>query len=435
MADGAYADLVLDTLLNRSRLEGRDRRLVTELVYGTLRLQGRLDFALEQFCDQPLARLQPEVLRLLRLGAYQLLELDRIPAHAAVSSTVELTRELGFPRATGLVNGVLRALARGGAEIPWPPPDKIRAYLQHVCSLPVWLARELMRQLPNAQARALGESLATAAPLCLRVNRLKIGPDAYLAALGEAGHRARPGLFAPEAVIVEQRSEEPLPGDEQGWYQVQDQASMLVPHLLQAEPGQRILDACAAPGGKTTQLAALTDDRAGIIALDKHPRRVELIREGAQRLGCTSIEALCWDLETAPDFLAAGSFDRILVDAPCSGLGVLRRNPEGRWKMTGAALRQLAVLQQRILDNVAPLLKPGGRLLYSVCTFSEIETEAVAAGFLDRQPDYRAEDLRPLMPPNWQELFDAAGRLRSFPHCHDGMDAFFAACFRRSDQG
>ena len=163
--DGAFADVVLDSVLNRSRLDLRDRRLVTELVYGILRLRGRVDFALAQFCNQPLQRLQPEVLRLLRLGAYQLLELDRVPAHAAVNSTVELARELQLEGAVGFVNGVLRSFDRGQADIPWPAPEKIKPYLQHVCSQPVWLTKEIMRQLPNVEARALGESLGDVSPV------------------------------------------------------------------------------------------------------------------------------------------------------------------------------------------------------------------------------------------------------------------------------
>ncbi|MCW8860784.1 MAG: 16S rRNA (cytosine(967)-C(5))-methyltransferase RsmB, partial [Deltaproteobacteria bacterium] len=308
---GSYSDLVLDTVLRRSQLDSRDRGLVTELVYGVLRLQGRLDFALEQFCSQPLKRLQPEVLRLLRLGAYQILELDRVPAHAAVNSSVELARELELELATGFLNGVLRSLERGRNTIPWPEPEKIKSYLQHVCSLPVWLCKEIMRMLPNVEARALAESLTEIPPATLRVNSLKIDRESFLEALVQAGHQAHPCRFAPEGVIVDQRSENLLPGDKEGWYQVQDEASMIIPHLLDAQPGQNILDACAAPGGKTTQIAALAENNASITALDKYPQRVALIQEGAARLGCTCISAQQWDLTEPADFLEQGSFDRV----------------------------------------------------------------------------------------------------------------------------
>ncbi|SHJ23314.1 16S rRNA (cytosine967-C5)-methyltransferase [Malonomonas rubra DSM 5091] len=430
--EGAFADLVLDTVLTRSRLDGRDRGLVTELVYGVLRLRGRIDFALEQFCKQPLKRLQPEVLRLLRLGAYQLLELDRVPAHAAVGTSVELARELGHPQATGFINGVLRSLERGKEQIDWPQPENIRRYLQHVCSMPVWLTKELMRLLPNAEARALGEALALPAPHSLRVNTLKTDRAALLEQLAEAGHQARACRFAPEGIIIEKRGEGPLPGNVEGHYQVQDEASMLMAHLLDAQPGQRILDCCAAPGGKTTHIAALTENRAEIVALEKYPQRVELIEQGAKRLGCEMITAKEWDLTEPPQFLEEHSFDRILLDAPCSGLGVLRRNPESRWSKSAVNIRELAELQRELLFNAAPLVKPGGRLLYSLCSFSQLETDGVVAEFLEAHPQFELEDLRETCPSDWAELFTEKGTLRSYPHRHDDMDAFFAARFVRS---
>ncbi|MDX2478893.1 MAG: 16S rRNA (cytosine(967)-C(5))-methyltransferase RsmB [Desulfuromusa sp.] len=431
VADGAFADVLLDTVLERSKLDLRDRRLVTELVYGILRLRGRIDFALTQFCHQPLLRLQPEVLLLLRLGAYQLLELDRVPAHAAVNSTVELARELQLEGAVGFINGVLRSLDRGRADIPWPSAEKIKLYLQHVCSQPVWLTKELMRQLPNVEAQALGESLAGPPPLTLRVNSLKIIREDFLIALAAADHQAHPCSFVPEGVTIDQRSEKPIPGDAEGWYQVQDEASMLMAHLLDAHPEQRILDCCAAPGGKTTHLAALTDCRAAILALDKYPRRVELIEQGAQRLGCSSIVPRQWDLTEFPDFLEPQSFDRILLDAPCSGLGVLRRNPEGRWNKSPVNIRELAVLQRQILECVAPLVKTGGKVLYSVCTFSHAETDAIIDNFLADHPEFELENLADRVSPDWADLFTDKGTLRSYPHRHGGMDAFFAARLQR----
>ncbi len=427
---GGYADRLLDAYLERNPgMDPRERGLLTELVYGVLRLRGRLDFALGCFSRQPLARLEADALRLLRLGAYQLLELDRIPAHAAVHATVDLAHRLGKERLTGLVNGTLRALERGRAVIPWPKPEDLRAYLQHVCSLPSWLARELLRQFPNSETLALAEALAGPAPQTLRVNTLKTDRETLLAALTEAGHSARPCRFAAEGVIIEKRSPQPLPGDREGWYQVQDEASMLIAHFLEASPGDRVLDTCAAPGGKTTHLAALTGNQARILAIDKHPQRVGLIIKGAERLGCSGIETRCWDLTEIPDFLEPESFDCILVDAPCSGLGVLRRNPESRWNRRPVDIRELAALQQQILDQVAPLLRSGGHLLYSVCTFTATETDDVVRNFLARQPAFTAEDLRTLLPAGWQELTTGNGYVRTLPHRHDGMDAFFAARF------
>lgn len=431
VAEGAFSDMALDAALKRSSLDARDRRFTTELVYGVLRLCGRVDYALEQFCDRPLKRIQEEVLWLLRLGAYQLLELERVPAHAAVDSAVNLARELGHDKATGFINGVLRSLGRGADQIDWPEPAKIKPYMQHVCSLPVWLTKEIMRLLPNEEARRVAEALASPPPLTLRVNTLKTDRDDFLAMLEETGFQAGPGTYANEAISIAKRGEGPLPGDEEGLYQVQDEASMLMAHLLDVEAGQTILDACAAPGGKTTHIAALTGDQAAITAFDKYPQRVELIERGAARLGCRSISARQWDLDVAPDFLEEQSFDRVLLDAPCSGLGVLRRNPEGRWNKDRGNIKALAALQRAILDNVAGLVKPGGKLLYSVCTFTHLETDAVVTDFLAEHPEFELDNMKEQLPQEWAELFNDQGIMRTYPHRHGGMDLFFAARFRR----
>ncbi len=427
---GGYADRLLDHYLQRHpTMDLRERGLLTELVYGSLRLRGRLDFALALFSRQKLQRLEPGALRLLQLGAYQLLELDRIPSHAAVHATVELAHQLGLGRVAGLINGTLRTLERERATIAWPTPDNLRAYLLHVCSLPNWLAKELLRQFPNTESQALAEALTEAAPLTLRTNTLKTDRETLLAALAEAGHSARACRYVAEGIIVEKRAAQPLPGDQDGWYQVQDQASMLIAHLLAAQPGDKVLDACAAPGGKTTHIAALAGNQAQILALDKHPRRVELIHQGAARIGCQGIEAQCWDLTEKPDFLEPESFDRILVDAPCSGLGVLRRNPESRWSRQPSDIKALAELQQTILGQVAPLLRSGGHLLYSVCTFTTAETDAVVEAFLTTHPDFVQEDFRTLLPAEWLPLTTDTGSVRTLPHHHDGMDAFFVTKF------
>lgn len=429
---GAYADLALDTLLNRNRgTDPRDRALLTELVYGILRLRGRLDFALSQVSRQPFTHLEPAVRHLLRIGAYQLLELDRVPSRAAIHETVELARRLDLERVTGLLNGTLRTLDRQRDEIPWPPPQKVRAYLEHWCSLPKWLALELMSQLPNSEARELGVALCQPAPMTLRVNLLKTDRESFCRALDAAGFIYRPCRYAAQGLVIEKRGTAPLPGDSEGWYQVQDEASMLIATLLDPQPGDRILDACAAPGGKSTHIAALSDNRASILALDKHQQRVGLLRQGAQRNGCTTIVARQQDLEDFPEDLEIESFERILLDAPCSGLGVLRRNPESRWTRTAGDLKNLAALQLKILTNLAPLVRPGGLLLYSVCTFSRAETWGVIDPFLEAHPEYQLDPLPTGLPDLFAPLTGARGQLQTFPHRHDEMDAFFAVRLRR----
>lgn len=430
---GAFSDLALDAALERaSDLDPRDRALATELVYGILRQRGRLDFALSKVSRPPLFRLEPKVLWLARLGAYQMLQLDRIPEHAAVHATVELARSEGLERATGFLNGILRSLGRQRQAIAWPDPaaDPL-AHLEHTLSLPAWLARRWHTELGAAEACALGEAMLHPAPFTLRANSLRLSRDELLSKLREGGAEVAPTRFSPDGIVLASRGAGSLTGAQEGWFQVQDEASMLIAPLLAPQPGERILDACAAPGGKTTHMAALTGGGAQILALDLHPHRIALVREGARRLGAAGIEARSCDLTVPPSFLAPESFDRVVVDAPCSGLGVLRRNPEIRWRRQEADLPELARLQLTILQNVAPLVRPGGVLLYSVCTFTPEETTEVRSAFLAAHPEFAPEDLRATSPPEWRELFDDSGALRTFPHRHDGMDAFFAVRLKR----
>lgn len=229
------------------------------------------------------------------------------------------------------------------------------------------------------------------------------------------------------------RGPQPLPGEAEGWFQVQDEASMLIAHLLAPRPGERLLDACSAPGGKTTHLAALAGNEAQILALDLHEKRTRLVAQGAKRLGCAGISVAPCDLSRPPANLAPASFEAILVDAPCSGLGVLRRNPELRWRRREQDIERLARLQLTILENLAPLLRPGGRLVYSLCTRTPEETEGVVARLLADHPELQREDLRELMPPAWAPLFDENGALTTVPHRHGGMDAFYAVRLRRAE--
>lgn len=426
VAQGGYADRCLDEVLRRRPdLDPRDRGLLTELVYGVLRYQGRLDFALGHVCKLPLSKLENRVLLALRLGAYQILCLDRIPAAAAVDTSVGLMRQLQLERATGFVNGVLRALVRGQERQLWPDPEREPLeFLQHRLSLPAWLAARWFAEL-GSEAMVLAEALLQPAPFTLRVNTLKTSRDRLLSILGEAGHQAEATRFAPEGLLLSGRGSGPLPGDSEGLYQVQDQASMLIAHLVEPQPGERLLDCCAAPGGKTTHLAALCDNRAEIVALDLHPHRVRLIEQGARRLGCQGITARAWDMTVRPDFLAPESFDAVLVDAPCSGLGVLRRNPETRWRLQPDDLPALQGRQTALLVQAAALVRPGGRLIYSVCTMTNEETDQVVERFLDDHPQFVQHPLTNLAPAAWMELLDERGILRSWPHRH-GLDGFFA---------
>lgn len=429
---GAYADLALDAALTRlPNLDPRDKGLATELVYGVLRQRGRLDFALGRLCHQPLEKIEAKLRNILRIGAYQMLQLERIPASAAVNTAVELARGAQLERATGFINGILRSLARTQGEIPWPEAQSAPLhYLIDVLSLPEWLATRWLDEYGATEAIELATAMLAPAPFTVRVNTFLISRDEFLAALAADGHVAEACTYSPDGVIIRERGPAPLSGHNEGWFQPQDEASQLIARLLDPQDGEEILDACSAPGGKTTHIAALTAGRATILACDLHPQRVQMVAAGAKRLDAQGITVRACDLTDPPADLAARRFDRVLLDAPCSGLGVLRRNPEIRWRRNPESLAEMAVQQGRLLRSCAKLVKNSGVLLYSVCTLIPEETQGIIDAFLADHPEFVRDDLHTFFP-EWRELFDEQGALATFPQRHNGMDAFWAVRLRR----
>jgi 16S rRNA (cytosine967-C5)-methyltransferase len=408
--DGAYSTLAMRAALQRSGLAPRDRALAAELGYGALRRRLALDWALSRHTRRPLARAGGSARALLRVGAYQLL-FTRIPDHAAIDSTVALatTRERGF------VNAVLRALAAD--RPPWPEGTTDDAVSIRTGMAP-WAVRELRRLVESdAETERAAHALAARAPLAVRANRCRIDVDRLVAAFDRAGYPARSGLVHADSVIVEAGDPTQLPGYEQGWFAVQDQASSFVVTALDPQPGERVLDACAGPGGKVSHIACLVAD-ADTIAADLSPTRARLVSVEAQRLGVT-VRVLAQD---ARHPALRGPFDRILVDAPCSGLGAARRRPELLWRAGRSDLSTLARLQVAIVAGVTELLKPGGTLVYSVCTFPRAETDAACDAIVRHRPD--------LEPAPVEGPDGAAERIRLWPHRH-GTDAMFIAGFRR----
>lgn len=427
-----HADDLIDQELSHNQLQGPDRGLFAELVFGVLRRQGTLDHYLKQLVQQPLERLELPVLLLLRLGLYQLRYLDRVPSHAAVHATVELTN-LILPRAKGLINGVLRSHLRQQETLTLPDPAlQSAAWLAAAYSLPGWLAEQWLQQFPQNEAAGLAAASTEIPPLTLRVNTLRTTRSALLERLQSAEFSAEPCRFAPEGIQILQRCQiTSLPGFDEGLFMVQDEASQLVAHLLAPQTGEQILDMCAAPGGKATHLAQLMNDQGSITATDLNARRIRRICESAERLGLTSIQALAGDA-LGNDYLEGLQFDRILLDAPCSGLGVIRRNPEAKWRLTPAEISRCAARQRLLIDAAAARLKPGGVLVYATCSTAVEEDEAVIKDFLSRNPEFVVENGAQLFP-EWADLFDNSGYLRAWPHRH-GTDGFFAARLKRIDR-
>jgi 16S rRNA (cytosine967-C5)-methyltransferase len=430
--EGAFADLALRAALDDADFSPRERALATELVYGTLRRRGQLDFLLARVADTPLAALEPEVLCALRMGAYQIACLERIPERAAVDETVRGLRDLGLGRAAGFANAVLRRLAeRWRGLLPPALDDDPVAHLRDALSVPEWLAERWVARFGPEEAAALAQALLAVPPRCARANRARTSRDALLAELRPRFPEAAPCRFAPDGIRLGGRGDAVRdPAFAAGLFTVQDEASQLVVELLDPQPGERVLDACAAPGTKSTAIAERLGAQGRVVALDRHARRLALVERDAQRLGLPRIETRVADLSRPlPRALAAGGFDRVLVDAPCSGLGTLRRTPELRWRVAPTDCARLAEIQFQILRHAAAALRPGGALVYSVCTFTPEENEAVVDAFLAREPGFRRSPVAAL-PASLQPLLDASGALRTWPHRHDS-DAFFAARLER----
>lgn len=416
--EGAYSTLTLSSELERTRLPPRDRALAAELAYGTIRARLVLDPVIAAASSRPLDRIDPEAAAILRLGAYQL-RFTRIPAHAAVSQSVALAG----PRHRGFVNAVLRSIsatARHAVAEPDPEdPDAVSAAI----GLAPWAAAELARVLPPDEVVPAARALAAPAPLSLRTNTCVTTRARLLAALSGAGVEATPAPHHPDTIRVASSFPAGLPGFREGWFGVQDESSAIVVAALGLRPGERVVDACAGPGGKAADMACLVGPRGRVVAIEVLPRRAEMVRRAAARLR-VPITVVIGDAR-APA-LAPGSFDAVLVDAPCSGLGAARRRPELLWRPSKERLAALARLQVAILVGASDLVRPGGHLVYSVCTYPRAETDAAVRAFRAKRADFE-----PLVVPGPD---GPAPTHRLWPHRH-GTDAMFFAGFRRGQPG
>jgi 16S rRNA (cytosine967-C5)-methyltransferase len=428
------ADLPHALARARTRLpDERDRALAGEIVAGTLRWQGAFDHVIAAFSGRPTARLDPEVLDILRSSMFQLLHLDRVPAAAVVSDAVNMTRKAGKKSAGPFVNALLRRVSRERHQLPLPPrpagdeDPAVLDYLSITLSHPRWLAARWLQRYGFAATEAWLQFNNRPAPLTIRANTLRITPAALGESLKEHGVAVDAGRFASDALVV--RAGNPLltPLADTGLFVVQDEASQVVASLVAAEPGERVLDACASPGGKTTAIAAAIGDRGLIIATDVRGRRVDLLATTVRLSGARSVRIVQADAAALP---LAASFDWVLLDVPCSGLGTIRRDPDVRWRRSEADLPILAAAQLQMLMETASAVRPGGRLVYSTCSSEPEENEEVVARFLS------GGEFRPVpaqyLPARMQSLVDAAGHLRTYPF-RDGLEAFFGAVLAKAD--
>jgi 16S rRNA (cytosine967-C5)-methyltransferase len=420
MTTDAFADVLLERRVESAGLSAADRGLAFELVLGTLAWQGRLDHHLAGLVRRPLADVEPPVLAALRLGLFQLLFLDRVPAYAAVDASVRLVRRLGRG-AAGLVNAVLRRASRlGRTGLVLPACDDPLERLALEWSHPRWLVARWATEFGTEALPRLLAANNTRGPTAIRVNRRRTDPETLRAEIEAGGVAVRRGAFAPSALVVERGGGRlrALPAFAAGHFAFQGEASQLVASMLDVAPGARVLDACAGAGGKALAVAERVGDAGCVVAADLHPGGLRRAIDEAARLG-VAIRPVVADARHPP---AAATFDAALVDAPCSGLGTLRRHPELRWRRRPDDVVRLAALQRDLLAGVAATVRPGGLLVYAVCTRTHDETLGVVQDFLARTRRFVVE---PCAGP----CVDADGFLRTAPHTHD-LDGFFAARLR-----
>ena len=430
----ATLDRLMEKALgSHAHLQRRDRALVFALTYGVQRWRRRLDWVAAHFASRPFSRIDPTIRNILRLALFQILFFSRVPPAAAVHTAVEMTK-VKVRHAAPFVNALLRNALRHRAQVPFPDPAKDPvAALGVEVSFPDWIVARWIARDGAAATRARCEAANLIPLLTVRVNTLKIDRDRLSATWGARGLDVRPTLMAPEGIVVGgfQGAVDTLAGFAEGYFQVQDEAAQLAGLILAPEPGERILDACAGLGGKTGHLAALAADRARIVATDQSPDRLAALQIEMRRLGVCGVETRIADWTAAPAPKDEPAFDKILIDAPCSGLGVLGRNPDARWHRQQGDLDRCARRQQIILANLAGLLKPGGILVYVVCSIEPEESIDVIGTFLQQRPDYTLSAPPTPLVSRIGRLIRADGAIQTDPG-RDPLDGFYMVCLKRA---
>ncbi|MGV3270462.1 16S rRNA (cytosine(967)-C(5))-methyltransferase RsmB [Bacillus sp. CIS52] len=424
----AYSNLLLTSVIKTNTLSDQDRGLLTELVYGTLQNKIALDYILKPFIRKP-NKVKPWVIQLLRLSAYQMEYLEKIPDRAAIHEAVEIAKKRGHKGIASFVNGILRSLQREGAPSFAEIEDPVLR-LSTETSHPEWLVKEWVEAYGFEAAEKICRIHLVPPKQTLRVNHIKADREKLLDKMENAGLEAEAGDLSPDAIKLLKGSIANTEFFQNGQVSIQDESSMLVARALDPKPGETVLDACAAPGGKSAHIAELMENEGSLTSLDLHRHKVKLIKEGAERLGLTIIDAQTMDARKAGDAFGAERFDRVLVDAPCSGFGVIRRKPDMKYTKTPDDSRRLSEIQLGILREIAPLVKKGGTLVYSTCTMDRTENDEVMHAFIQEHPEFEPDLSLEKRLPEKARPFVQDGSLQILPH-YFGTDGFFISSMRK----
>lgn len=431
---------VVDDAFNKQVFNSRDRRFVNALVYGVIRWKQQLDWVLGHFVN-PKFRIDTRHRAILRLGTFQLLHLDGVPSHAAINETVQLAKK--NRKTAGFINAVLRSIQRNEAELVYPSPDTHPIdHIAYSMSYPKWLIKRWIQSRDLPWTLAFCEASNQIAPLSLRVNTLKTNRDKLCETLKSYAWDPRVSTMVSDGIVIKNNTFN-LSNDDANQFQgktlsdvinrddvyIQDESAMLVSYLLMIDSPKLVVDLCAAPGGKTTHIASMISETGRVIATDISEKKLTVLRENCQRLGVQNIETQTVDATDA-DLSFIKSADAVLIDAPCSGLGTLRRHPDIRWNKTAKQLFALNDLQYKLLENAARHIKQGGIVVYSTCTIEQSENEDIIHRFLTNYPMFIVEHVGKCLPNIPQSAFTPQGFLQTFPHEH-GVDGAFAARLRR----
>ena len=411
----------------------RDRALLQALVYGVLRWRGRLDYFIAHFSSTRFNKINPKILNILRLALFQIIYLDRIPDSAAVNTAVEIAKTAGAPWVIGYVNALLRKTSREYRAVSFPELGKnASAALAAGKSFPEWIIHRWLQRYGQKNTAALCDAVNSIPPITVRTNTLRTSPRNLLMKLERDAEKVAQTPYSPDGItIVNPATSIPnLSGFKSGWFQVQDEAAQLVSLLLDPKPGETVLDACAGMGGKTGHIAQLMHNEGAVAALDVDGGKLSQLKAEMRRLSISIVSTRCLDLEQGGAQLPAEGFDRILLDAPCSGLGVMRRKPDIKWHRSEKELAKNNARQLRLLENLAPAVKPGGFLVYAVCSPEPEENEAVIHQFLKKHSNFGIHDHYGQLPNEICKTAITKGFFKTFP-CLTQMDGFFSVRLQR----